>query len=120
MICHSLESPAERYFLCQVPGCGSKIRRPWNHISQGKLHGGLSKDDRRMYVELTYAVGQIWEDEKKEKGEEEEKSEDVVKAESTSVVSIGRQRFGETKTMPMFSLEIPILVEFRKYVIFCP
>ena len=51
---------------------------------------------------------------------EGEKSEDVVEgAESesdtmTSVVSSGRQRHGDTKSMPMFSLEIPILVEFRK------
>jgi len=108
--------------VCQVPECGCKIKRPWNHISQGKLHGGLSKEDQRMYIELTKTFGEVV-DVKPENEQNEQKSEDVVmsedvkvKSENTvmSVVSAGRQRFGDTKSMPMYTLETPILVEFMK------
>lgn len=43
--------------MCQVPGCGCHIKRPWNHICQGKLHGDLSSEDKRMYVDLTKSIG---------------------------------------------------------------
>jgi len=111
--------------MCQVPECGCKIKRPWNHISQGKLHGGLSKEDKIMYIELTKTVGEIM-DVKPKNELNEEKAEDVVKSEVKSgdveksentvrsVVSTGRQRFGDTKLMPMYTLETSILVEFMK------
>ena len=124
---------AERYFQCQVPGCGSAIVRPWNHISQGQLHSALTKDDKRMYIELTKAVGEIFEEEvaKKRKQEddkqqvqdrmqqdqdhdEHQETETETSQSPCRVVSSGRQRFGETKTMPMFSLDTPILTEFMK------
>ncbi len=32
----------ERYFVCQIPGCGVTVRRPLNHISQCLKHRSLS------------------------------------------------------------------------------
>jgi len=75
--------------------------------------------------ELTKTVGEIM-DVKPKNELNEEKAEDVVKSEVKSgdveksentvrsVVSTGRQRFGDTKLMPMYTLETSILVEFMK------
>lgn len=81
-----------------------------------------------MYIELTKTVGEIVDDvqpkkeqQNAEKNKEtpearESSSEDVTEEENVvkSIVSAGRQRFGDTKLMAMYSLETPILVEFKK------
>lgn len=78
-----------------------------------------------MYIELTKTVGEIVDDvqpkkeqQNAEKNKEtpearESSSEDVTEV-VKSIVSAGRQRFGDTKLMAMYSLETPILVEFKK------
>ncbi len=46
----------ERYFVCQVPGCGVTVSRPWNHISQCLKHRSL---ERQTYIQLTKVVGWV-------------------------------------------------------------
>lgn len=31
-----------------------------------------------------------------------------------AIKTTGRQKFGDTRTMPMFSIELPILAEFKR------
>ncbi len=47
------------HYICQVPGCGVSIKKPWNHIKQGLRHKGLSDSESTMYIELTKSVGKI-------------------------------------------------------------
>ena len=102
-------SYVERYYLCQVPGCSAKIKRPWNHISQGRLHGDLAPDQKKIYIELTKTAGLV--QEQKPAAQLDDNPKDIQPIE---VVSSGRQRFGSTKSMKSHPVDTPILVEFKK------
>ena len=54
--------------------------------------------------------------EKEDDGKQEDQDKDDAETSKSPypVVSSSRQRCGETKTMPMFSLDIPILAEFME------
>lgn len=89
-----------------------------------------------MYTELTRAVGTVSDAPKKEEKKKEEKDEkkdakEMVEEETVGdvktvrdakemvgdnleVKSVGRQRFGDTRTMKSYTLESPILVEFQR------
>ena len=74
------------------------VVRPWNHIVQVHLHGSLTNVEKKMYIELTRAVGVLYEDQDQKK----------------EIVSTSRQSRGETKTMPQFPLSEPMLTEYMK------
>lgn len=72
-----------------------------------------------MYIELTKATGLVTmekeEVQKEEKKDETEMTETpAVKCEQNQMMSTGRQRFGDTRTMQIFKLDTPILIEFQK------
>ena len=84
----------ERYFTCQVPGCGGKIKRPWNHTSQGQLHGGLKSEGKRVYIELTKAAGELMQETQPTPPNKNSEETPPQQKEQVATVSTGRERFG--------------------------
>lgn len=92
------------------------VKRPWNHISQGFKHRNLCAEDKRLYIELTKAVGQVT-DGKRTPPKDPSKMPTQKTYEagntSTEVFSTGRQRFGDTRMIKYFKLDEPVLVEYQ-------
>lgn len=127
--------------MCQVPGCGARIKRPWNHIYQGQKHKNLAMADKFTCITLTKQCEVVAEDttteqlttsenstsegtsegtsETTEGNEENTTTQDVTRenttaAEPKEVKCTGRQTFGDTRNLKMFKLDAPILVEYHK------
>ena len=101
-----------KMFICQAPSCGMAHKKPWNHLYQGKRHQGLSAEDKKRYLELTRLSGSV--------------APPTVKLElpsntETNVVeytinSTGRQKYGDSRSLPTLPLNHPELVEFYNYL----
>ncbi len=104
--------------MCMVPGCGNEVTRPWNHIYQTREHKDLSSDDKKKYLGMTNAAA-CKDEVKKEVSlslgdDEEDKADGVFMSQDLSICTIGRQKFGDSRSMGCFPPDTPILVEFRK------
>ena len=94
----------------------------------------MSAEEKKLYADLTRTVGLIQEERKpvaavtNEEGKKNEKEEGKEKIEeegemeaaevkpehSMEIRSIGRQRYGDTRSMPFYSLKSPVLAEFQR------
>ena len=119
-------------YLCQVPGCGVKIKRPWNHVNQAGKHKNLSATEKHMYTMLTKQSCCVVEESAGSDGASagsvtgatggtgdcvgvgDKSNSGESSGEVARVVSTGRQRYGDTRSMPFFPLTTKDLVDFMQ------
>ena len=103
-------------FICPVPGCGVAHKKPWNHLYQGKRHKTLSADDKKRFLELVRLAGPTnTPSVKLEINQEKATSEESQTAQYT-ITTTGRQKFGDTRSLPSIPPDNPELLEFAAYL----
>ena len=103
-------------FICPVPGCGVAHKKPWNHLYQGKRHKTLSADDKKRFLELTRLAGPTnTPSVKLEINQVKATSEESQTAQYT-ITTTGRQKFGDTRSLPSIPPDNPELLEFAAYL----
>ena len=81
---------------------------------QRPLARGLKSEGKRVYIELTKAAGELMQETQPTPPNKNSEETPPQQKEQVATVSTGRERFGNTKYMASFPLDVPILVEFKK------
>lgn len=124
-----------RYKRCMAPGCGAVVLKLWNHMNQGKAHRHLTPDDRKHYIRVSNLAAGRGRERAVDFRPEEEFSTSMTTTKATTpaatseatdeplapaerqkftISSIGRQTYGDSRSMGSFPASLPDLVEFRR------
>ena len=91
----------------------------WNHINQSAKHKSLTYEEKKLYNNLSRSVGEVCVENATNVEAAETQMEEATPTTTPSpaampITSTGRQRYGDTRTMPYFDLTTPVLVEYMR------